>query len=77
MPCDLACKTKIIINGGNAANLLNEVCYRVKELPVDVDITTSDKIIHLLNRIEDDACQVQRLFLQGIGYVGPFPKALS
>lgn len=75
--CDLACRTKIIINGGNTANLLNEVCYRVNTLPADQDITTSDKIIQLLNRMEDDACQVQRLFLQGIGYNGPFPKALS
>lgn len=77
MPCDLACKTKIIINGGNSANLLQELCYVVKSLPVEQDISTSDKLIQLLNRIEDDVCQAQRLFLQGIGYNGPFPKALS
>lgn len=75
--CDLSCKTKIILNGGNTANMLNELCYQVKELPSDQDIPTSDEIIKLLNKMEDDAGKVQRLFLEGIGYKGPWPKALS
>jgi hypothetical protein len=75
--CDLACKTKIIINGGNAANMLNELCYRVKDLDADGTITTSDDLIKLLNKIEDDCGKAQRLYLEGIGYRGPWPKALS
>lgn len=75
--CDLACRTKIIINGGNSANMLNKLCYQVEELPADVEISTSDELIKLLNKMEDDAGKAQALFLRGIGYDGPLPKGLS
>lgn len=75
--CDLACRTKIIINGGNTANMLNELCYLVKDFPGDVDIPTGEALIKLLNKMEDDAGQAQRLFLEGVGFSGPWPKALS
>jgi hypothetical protein len=75
--CNLACKTKIILNGSNAANMLNGLCYQVKGLSDDQEITTGDELIKLLNKMEDDAGRAQRLFLEGVGFKGPWPKALS
>lgn len=75
--CDLACKTKIILNGSNAASILNKLCYIVEEMTVDQDITTGEELIKLLNKIEDDSLRAQRLFLEGIGFRGPWPKSMS
>lgn len=76
MACDLACKTKIILNGGNTANMLNELCYQVKELPEGEQITTGDELIKLLNQMEELAGDAQALYLKGIGYDGPLPRGL-
>lgn len=78
MPCDLACKTKIIINGGNVARLLDVLCYEIEHArDADQEISTGEEMIKILNRMEDDACKVQKLFLQGIGYDGPVGKMLQ
>lgn len=66
--CDLACQTKIIINGGTAARLLAAKGYATASAIIESTceglqhffrsggrLKTSGKIIHLLNEIEDAA----------------------
>lgn len=80
MPCDLSCKTKIIINGDNVVHMLETLCEQV-EYARDHDIEISGNlglaVIKVLNDMEDMAGKAQALFLKGIGYDGPLPKALS
>ena len=78
MSCDLACQTKIILNGGNANGIMqanNEVIRRMK----DENFAKLDgsKTIKLLNRIEDDAVEVQKLLARAMEYTGPTGKMLE
>lgn len=78
MPCDLSCKTKIIINGDNVARLAETLCeqieyFRDNDLPFD----NGDEIIDALNHAEDAMCKAQRLFIKGQGWNGPLGKMLS
>ena len=75
-PCDLACRTKIIINGDSVSGLLNAACEAIKTLEPQ-QIKHGDKIIALLNKMEDEAAQVQRLVLDSVGYTGPVGKLLT
>lgn len=73
--CDLACKTKIIIDGGNAARLLDVACNAIEYMSADeAALLPGDEIIKILNRMEDDAVKVQKLILKGVGYNGPVGK---
>jgi hypothetical protein len=73
--CDLACKTKIIINGGNTAALVTTACTALEYMTnEEIAKLNGEKIIEILNRMEDDAIQVQRLILKGTGYRGPTGK---
>jgi hypothetical protein len=74
--CDLACKTKIIINGGNAARLLDVACTAIEYMDAR-EIEHGEEIIKILNRMEDDAVKVQKLILKGVGYDGPTGKMLE
>jgi len=76
--CDLACKTKIIINGDNAAKALETLCEQVEwARDRELDLPHGNKLIEILNRIEDDTFKAQRLLLEDLGFTGPWPKALS
>lgn len=78
MSCDLACRTKIIINSGNIAGIShanNHVIERMQ--PDEFDKLDGDKIIKLLNRMEDDAVDVQKLLVEGVGYTGEVGKLLT
>jgi hypothetical protein len=75
--CDLACQTKIIINGGNAARLLDVACTAIEYMNAEqINKMNGKKIIEILNRMEDDAIEVQRLILTGTGYTGPLGKMM-
>jgi len=78
--CELACKTKIIINGGNAANLIEQSCEALQfyfnaggEFPHD----EGEKLIMRLNLLENDAVELQKAVLKAIGYNGPVGKMLT
>lgn len=78
MGCNLACQTKIILNSGNLTGISdgnNTVIKRMK--PEDFDKLDGDKLIKLLNRMEDDAVSVQKLLVDGIGYTGETGKMLT
>lgn len=74
--CDLACRTKIIINGDSISGLLGAACEAVKTLDPQ-QIKHGHAIIALLNAMEDQAVQVQRLVLDSVGYSGPVGKMLQ
>lgn len=76
--CDLACQTKIIINGDNVAKLVETLCEQVEyRRNNDLPIPNGHAVIKALNDAEDAACKAQRLFLRGIGYQGPLPNSLA
>lgn len=76
--CDLACQTKIILNGGNIVGIAEANHTAVKRMkPDDLDKLDGEKIIKLLNRMEDDAVEVQKLLVQSVGYTGEKGKMLN
>lgn len=78
MSCDLACRTKIIVNGGNVAGISRANNHVIEQMqPEDFDKLDGDKLIKLLNRMEDDAVLVQKLLVEGSGYTGEVGKLLS
>lgn len=69
--CNLACKTKIIINGDNVANIVQTLCGQVEYArDHNVAITTGHEVIRQLNIAEDAVCKAQAAFLRGVGYTG-------
>lgn len=74
----LACKTKIVIDGDNGANLLLALCERVEAMtPDEVAMLTDEKaypLIKKLIKIEKLATECQDDFLTIIGYDGPRPE---
>jgi hypothetical protein len=76
--CDLSCQTKIIINGDVAAKVLEVTCEAIeRHLAAGGKLPKGQEMIVLLNKIEDDAFRLQRLFLSSIGFTGPWPHSLT
>lgn len=76
--CDLACQTKIIINGDSVSGILNAACEGVKfAFDHGAKLSNGPEIVALLNKMEDEACQVQKMILAGIRYTGPTGKMLQ
>lgn len=70
--CDLACQTKIIINGDSVSGLVGAACEGFKHaFDHGANFINSHDIITLLNKMEDEARQLQRLLLAGVRYNGP------
>jgi len=73
--CDLACKTKIIINGGNAASILTTTNDALKTFFQDGgQLKEGHRLIALLNTIEDKAVEFQNLVLEQVGFTGETGK---
>lgn len=76
--CDLACQTKIIINGGNASKLIEQSCEALQHFFSNGGkLKNSTEIISLLNQLENGAVDLQKLVLKSVGYTGPVGKMLS
>jgi len=74
----LACKTKVIINGGAVQDLANRLCYQVEE--AEYSSLTDEQwtnVIKHLNAAEESMCRAQRSYLEALGFTGPWPKSLS
>ena len=70
--------TKIIINGGNAARLLDTACQAIQYLDAgEAAALPEEEIIRILNRMEEDAARVQNLILNGVKYKGARGKLLD
>lgn len=76
--CDLACKTKIIINGGNASGILISTNDALKSFFREGgQLNDGKRIISLLNLIEDKAVELQKLVLEDVGFTGETGKMLK
>lgn len=76
--CDLACQTKIIINGDVAAKILETTCEAIeRHLAGGGKLPRGLEMIVLLNQIENDAFKLQRMFLESVGFTGPWPHSLQ
>ena len=76
--CDLACQTKIIINGGNAASLIEQSCEALQHFFSNGgQLKSGSKLIDTLNTLEDAAVDLQKQVLDQVGYHGKVGKLLS
>lgn len=76
--CNLACQTKIIINGGNTARILESTCEGLQHFFNNGGkLHHSPALIKALNDIESQAIEVQKLALKAVGYTGPVGKMLE
>lgn len=76
--CNLACQTKIIINGDSVSGLVEATCEGIKHaFDNGAKFTNGSEIIALLNKMEDDALSLQKLVLKGVHYSGPTGKMLE
>lgn len=74
---DLACRTKIIIDGGNAVGLAESICEATQNLSDDQIAKLTDAVAypiinHLINA-EKSLAKAQNLLLDAVGYDGPRP----
>ncbi len=76
--CDLACQTKIIINGGNVSKLVEQSCEAIQHFTSNGGkLKHGADLIAQLNAMEDSAVELQKLVLKATGYSGPTGKMLQ
>lgn len=75
---ELACKTKIIIDGDNVGGLLEGLCEATANLSdSQIAMLTDEKaylIIEKLIKMEKLATECQDMLLDAVGYDGPRPR---
>lgn len=78
---ELACKTKIILDGGNVAGLAESICEATQNLSDEQVAKLTDAkaypIIKLLIAAEMSLARAQNLLLDAVGYDGPRPEQYS
>ena len=76
--CDLACKAKIILNGGNIAGVATTTHQALdSHFKNGGTFHGGAKMIELLNEIEDKVVEAQALAAKGMGYDGPTGRMLE
>lgn len=77
--CDLACQTKIILNSRNVAGVSDANFIALEHIKAAGALSrlNGKALITLLNRMEDDAVEVQKLLVKGVNYTGPTGKMLE
>lgn len=76
--CDLACQTKIILNGGNIAGVATSNQQSIVAFfAAGGKMKNGPKLIKLLNKIEDDVVEAQKLIAECTDYTGPTGKMLE
>lgn len=66
---------KILLNGANTASLVSNAINLIN--PEYAVLPNDKEIIAHLNRMEDDAVELQKMILTGLGYSGDVGKLLS
>ena len=73
----LACKTKIIIDGGNAAGMAESICEATQNLSDEQVLQLTDEvaypIIQELIKAEKALARAQNMLLDAVKYDGPRP----
>lgn len=76
--CDLACQTKIIIDGGLAGKVFEETCYSLKNFfDKGGKLKDGQRVLEQLIKAENEAFKFMRIALEETGHDGPWPKALT
>lgn len=73
-----ACKAKVILNGGAVEAAAQNLCYLVDE--TDYNALSDEQwknVILQLNAAEESMFKAQRLYLEGMGFDGPWPKSMK
>jgi len=76
--CDLACQTKIILNGGNLAGIAtsNQQSF-VSFFANGGKMKHGQKLIEMMNKAEDDLVAIQKFAKDCMGYDGPTGRMLE
>ncbi len=74
----LACKEKIILNGGTIEFETSQLCRRV-DSPDTQELSEDDgyKMVELLNTAEDCVFKAKYIWLESQGFEGPWPNSLK
>lgn len=74
----LACKEKIILNGGTIESEAYMLCERV-QAPGTIELTEEQgyEIIKHLNAAEDEVFKAKAVWLKSQSYDGPLPHSLT
>jgi len=76
--CDLACQTKIIIDGGLAARVFDETCSGLYYFfEQGGKLKDAKKVLEQLVKAENEAFEFMRIVHEQTGYTGPLPNALK
>ena len=76
--CDLACQTKIIIDGGLAAQVFEETCKGLYQFfERGGELHNGKKVLEQLIKAENEAFKFMRVALEEMGHQGPWPDALG
>lgn len=76
--CDLACQTKIVIDGGLTGKVFEETCYGIKSfLSAGGTFRDGSRVLAQLIKAENEAFKFMRIALEEMGYEGPWPHSLS
>lgn len=76
--CDLACQTKIIIDGGLAARALDETCSGLYYFfEQSGRLRDGKKVLEQLIKAENEVFKFMRVALEEMGHAGPWPDALK
>jgi len=73
----LACKEKIILNGGTIENEVKLLCYRIQEPGLQLSDDAGYKMVELFNQAEDLIFQAKRVWLESQTFDGPWPHSLT
>lgn len=69
---------KVILNGGVAARVLDEVCSSIYEhMEKDGKFPNIKDLVVQANLIEDEVFKFARMVLEGQGFTGPWPHSLD
>lgn len=69
---------KVIINGGVAASNLQAVCERIYDrIEGGYTFPNIKDLVKQANKIEDEVDKFRRMYLEGSGFTGPWPKSLQ
>ncbi len=76
--CDLACQTKIIIDGGLAGRVFDETCKGLYSFfEQGGKLKNGPRVLEQLIKAENEAFKFMRVALEETGYKGPWPDALG
>lgn len=76
--CDLSCQTKIIIDGGLAAEVFRTTCAGLYQFfERGGELRNGRRVLDQLIKAENEASKFMRVALEEMGHHGPWPDMLS